>query len=177
MMRIGLNRASHRAVDGTTETPGLLKILRACPAPSPAWEPSVTPLPYMEMVFKMQMQDSEVLKSDRNQANTCIQDTFGCRHQIFCRGRSVMLHRCILPFPGRGEGAWHSRHHGAGATALCCGHRASTGALQHGCCTNNNINKYSAPFLIFRALLQTSEDYAPRHTREYGNHRRTSGFI
>lgn len=79
-------------------------------------------------------------------------------------------------FPWKGRSA-HSLHRGAGATTPCCGHRASAGALQHGCYTNHHVNKYSAPVLIFHALLQTSEDCAPRHTQEYGNHRRTSGSI
>ena len=93
-----------------------------------------------------------------------------------------MLHcaDAVLPFPRRAEGTW--RQPGLrGWYPLSvlrlgsAGHRASSGAPWHGCHPNNN--QYSAPFLICHALLQTSEDYTPRHTREYGNHIRISGFI
>lgn len=91
----------------------------------------------------------------------------------------------VLPLPRRGEGTQlqpgpvgQVPHLCAAAPSLsAAGHRASNGAPRHGCYTNSNINKHSAPFLISHAVLQTSEDYAPRHTREYGNHVRISGFI
>ena len=95
---------------------------------------------------------------------------------------AVQILFCLSPEgekePGCSLDLWGWYYLCAAAPALsAAGHRASSGALQHGCYTNNNINKYLAPFLIFHALLQTSEDYAPRHTREYGNHIRISGFI
>lgn len=112
----------------------------------------------------MQIHNGDALSSNGNWANTCIQDkVLACLQQVTRRRKSTELCRRCLASP-RGE------QETAGQGLLFVLRPApAQRALRQGrhCCTNNNTNQHAV--LIFHALLQTSEDYASRHTREWGN--------